>query len=211
MSFKDLFSQRASLYTRFRPDYPPELIAFAASVATKHDAVWDCGTGNGQAAVALAEHFANVIATDASAEQIARARPHDRVEYRVARAEASGLDNESVDLVTVAQALHWFDREAFFSGAHRVVRAGGALAVWSYGDPLIDEPAVDAVLQHFNHERMGSYWPVERGAVGEAYRAIAFPFVEVTAPSFTLEREWTLDELLGYLRSWSAVTRYMST
>src|ERR1043166_5276419 len=114
MPFRDLFSERAALYTRVRPDYPAALIAFAASVAPGHDTAWDCATGNGQAAVALAEHFKHVIATDASAEQIAHAKPHDRVDYRVATAEESGLPDASIDLTTVAQALHWFDLSAFY-------------------------------------------------------------------------------------------------
>jgi len=209
--FQDFFSSRAAMYTRFRPDYPAELIDFVASLAHGHRLAWDCGTGNGQAAVALAAHFDRVIATDASAAQIARARTHERVEYRVVRAETSGLADHTVDLVTVAQALHWFDRAAFFDEARRVLVSGGAITVWTYGDPTIDEPAVDRLLQRFNHETMASYWPAERGVVGAAYAAMAFPFAEVPAPRYTLERTWTLGELGGYLRSWSAVTRYRTT
>jgi SAM-dependent methyltransferase len=210
VAFQDLFSERAAQYTRFRPDYPPELIAFAASLAAEHDLAWDCGTGNGQAAHALAEHFRVVIATDASAEQIAHARPHDRVAYRVARAENSGLPNECADLVTVAQALHWFDADAFFAEARRVLKPSGTIVIWSYGDPSIDAPDVDAILQRFNFETMEEYWPVERRKVREAYSSIALPFDEIATPTFGLERSWTRAELVGYVGSWSAVARYRS-
>ncbi len=211
MGFQDLFSQRAAVYATARPDYPAELIAFAASLAPRRGLVWDCATGNGQAAAALAEHFDRVIATDASAQQLAQARVHDRVEYRVARAESSELADGSVDLVTVAQALHWFDLPRFYEEARRVLAPDGALVVWSYDDPALDEPAVDAVLQRFNHETMGAYWPTERAAVGAGYRLLPFPFSEVHAPPFMIERRWTLAELTGYLRSWSAVTRYQAS
>ena len=210
MAFKDLFSERAAQYTRFRPDYPPALIAFAASLAPDRDLAWDCGTGNGQAACALGELFRVVIATDASVEQIAHARPHRHVEYRVAPAEQSGLPNECGDLVTVAQALHWFDAEAFYAEATRVLKPNGAIVIWSYGDPTLDDPDVDAITQRFNHGTMGDYWPVERGKVGEAYQSISFPFEEISALPYTLERSWTRAELTGYVGSWSAVARYRS-
>lgn len=206
-----LFSSRAGHYTRFRPDYPSALIAFVSSLAKEHRLVWDCGTGNGQAAAALAKHFDHVIATDASPEQIREARPHPKVEYRVAAAEASGLDSGSADLVTVAQALHWFDRPRFYEEARRVLAPEGAIAIWTYGDPVLDHPPSDDRLQRFNKVAMREWWPKERGAVGAAFLDIEFPFREETAPSFTIERAWTLAELAGYLRSWSAVARYQAS
>ncbi|PZR76620.1 MAG: SAM-dependent methyltransferase, partial [Chthoniobacterales bacterium] len=132
MSFKDHFSGHAAEYAQFRPEYPTELFKYLTSIAPGRAQAWDCATGNGQAAIALASHFSRVIATDASAQQIANARQHDRVEYRVATAEASGLDDNSIDLITVAQALHWFDLPRFFSEATRVLKSRGAIAVWAY-------------------------------------------------------------------------------
>ena len=205
-----LFSSRAGHYTRFRPDYPDALIGFVASLPKRRRVVWDCATGNGQAAVALARHFDHVIATDASPEQIREARPQGNVEYRVATAEDSGLDTASADLVTVAQALHWFERPKFYQEAQRVLRSDGAIAIWTYGDPVLDHTASDALLQQFNKGTMRTWWPKERGVVGEAYLEAEFPFREVSAPSFTLERSWTAPELAGYLRSWSAVSRYQA-
>ena len=208
MTFRDLFSESAAQYTRFRPDYPAELIAFAASLAPQRDLAWDCATGNGQAAAALAEHFDRVIATDASAAQLEHARRRANIEYRVARAEDSGLPSEYTDLVTVAQALHWFDREAFYAEANRVLRPNGALVTWGYGDPTIGDPEADAILQRFNFQAMGQYWPVERGTLRDAYTSKPFPFETIDTPTFVLEREWTRAELVGYISSWSAVSRY---
>ena len=152
---KDYFSSQAKRYANSRPDYPAGLIDFVAGLSARHELAWDCATGSGQAAVPLASHFAHVVATDVSENQIAHARPHRGVEYRVATAEASRLETASVDLVTVAQALHWLDRDRFYAEVRRVLAPGGAIAVWSYGDPAIeDDPAIDAVLQRFNHETL---------------------------------------------------------
>lgn len=176
MAFQDLFSAQAATYAAIRPDYPPALFAFLESVVERRRVAWDCATGNGQAALALTEVFDRVIATNASAEQIAHARAHQRIEYRVATAEASGLANASADLVTVAQALHWFDRDRFYAEAKRVLVPRGVLAVWSYGDPTIpDDDALDAALQHFNLVTLGAYWPAGRGLVGRATRQLVFP------------------------------------
>ncbi len=210
MGFQDLFSAQAATYAAIRPDYPPALFDFLASIVERRRLAWDCATGNGQAALALAAFFERVIATDASAEQLAHARAHPRIEYRVATAEASGLPGATVDLVTVAQALHWFDRERFYAEAKRVLVPRGVLAVWSYGDPVIpDDRAVDAALQHFNLVTLGPYWPAGRGLVGAAMRQLPFPFVETPAPPIDIVRLWTLDELAQYLRSWSSCAAYL--
>jgi len=195
-------------YANFRPGYPPELFAWLARISPAHDAAWDCGCGSGQASVALAEHFSVVHATDVALEQIAAARPHARVQYSVAPAEASGLDDCSVDLVTVAQALHWFDVAAFYAEAKRVARRGAALVVWTYPRPQF----VDAELDHrffvFYSEVVGSHWPKERKHVETGYRTLSFPFEEIAAPEFGIELEWSLDQVVGYVSSWSATSRY---
>lgn len=206
--FRDHFSQLASRYADHRPHYPPELFAYLATVAPARELVWDCACGNGQASIDLARHFARVVATDASAKQIAAAKPHPKVEYRVAAADQSGLPDGSVDLVTVAQALHWFDLDAFYTEAKRVLRPGGLLAVWCYGVSSLDTPETDELFQDFYANQIGSYWPPERKLVEEGYRTLSFPFVELDAPQFKMQTRWTLPELTGYLSSWSGVHRY---
>jgi ubiquinone/menaquinone biosynthesis C-methylase UbiE len=210
MVFKDHFSQVAATYSAYRPNYPSMLFEYVARVAPGHDLVWDCATGNGQAATGLANHFAKVIATDASASQIAQAIPHARVEYRVAPAEASGLDDHSADLVTVAQALHWFDLHQFYPEVRRVLKPGGAIVVWAYLDCYIDDVRVNTLIQRLNKEIVGPYWPPERRLIDEEYRTLPFPFREIETPGFTLEHAWSMAELCGYLRSWSATSRYMA-
>lgn len=207
MGFKDHFSGGAASYARFRPVYPPALFEWLAGLVPARDVAWDCATGNGQAAVGLAAHFGRVIATDASERQIAHARPDPRIEYRVALAEASGLPDRSVALVTVAQALHWLDRPRFYAEARRVLRPGGVLAVWCYNLLAVDA-AVDEVVTRFYRETVGPWWTPDRALVDQGYRTIEFPFAELPAPAFAMAAEWTLADLEGYLRTWSAVQRY---
>jgi len=202
--FQDHFSDIAGLYTRYRPRYPSALFEHLAYIAPYKDIAWDCATGTGQAAVELARHFRNVIATDASEEQIANAEQHPRVQYQVAAAENSGLDSGSVDLITVAQALHWFDLKSFYAEAQRVLKPGGILAVWTYGKMDFDEPKVRSLLGQFYFDVVGPYWPPERKLVEEGYRSLTFPFDEIKSPSFKIEAAMTLDEITGYVRTWSA-------
>lgn len=207
-SFVDRFGAVAADYADFRPSYPPALFDWLASIAPAHSLAWDCATGSGQAAVALAAHFDRVIATDASAGQIACATPHPRVAYRVASADASGLHGASLDLITVAQALHWFDIDGFFAECDRVLAAGGVLAVWSYGPPEVDDDAVDAIVQHYFRDVVGPYWPPVRALVESGYAAIALPFPELAVPSFEMTALWSMDQLVGYLGTWSATSAY---
>ena len=208
MAFKDHFSARATLYAAYRPHYPDSLFRFVAGLTSGHHTVLDCGTGNGQAAVGLVDHFDRVIATDASPSQIENATPHERIEYRVAPAESSGLPARSVDLVTAAQSLHWFDPAAFFSEARRVLVRDGAIAVWGYGDPVLDDARLHETLHSFNRGLLEPYWNAERRILLDGYRAVSFPFDEVDTPTLQLEMRWTLPELVGYLRTWSAAARY---
>jgi SAM-dependent methyltransferase len=171
--------------------------------------VWDCATGNGQAALGLAEHFTRVVATDGSAAQIAAAVPHERVSYRVALAHASGLPSSSADLVTVAQALHWLERDAFFREARRVLAPRGVIAVWCYSLLEIDE-CIDRLVRRFYEETVGRYWSPERRLVDDGYRTIDFPFAEFDLQPMAIEQELTLDQLGGYLRTWSATQRFAS-
>ncbi len=206
--FTDHFGSVAGAYAHYRPTYPAPLFAWLAGVAPARQRAWDCATGTGQAAIGLAAHFAEVVATDASASQLAAARPHPGVHYRLAAAENSGLEAGSLDLVTVAQAVHWFDRPRFFAEVERVLRPGGVLAVWSYGIPALEGEGPDALLQHFYADIVGPYWPPEKALVESGYRDLVLPFGSLEAPPFAMEATWTLEQLLGYCASWSASARY---
>lgn len=207
MSFQDHFSSQASGYAKARPVYPPALFADLARLAPQRDLAWDAGTGNGQAAVALAAHFRRVVATEPSRAQLAQAAAHSRVDYHLSAETAPMINSTSVDLVTVAQAVHWFDRPSFYAEVRRVLRPGGVLAIWSYEFCLIT-PAIDAVLQRFYRGAIWRCWPPERRHVEAGYRDFDFPFKEIPFPASTMEHEWTLAELAAYLRTWSSVVRY---
>lgn len=205
--FKDHFSSASDRYAAYRPDYPATLFAWLANQCAERDTAWDCATGSGQAALGLAAHFRAVVATDASAEQLRHAQAHPAVTYRVAPAEASGLADRSVDLVTVAQAAHWFDLPRFHAEVARVLKPGGVIALWGYGRMVLPGD-LDAPFQRFYSETVGPYWPPERALIDDAYRSLAFPYAEIDAPPCFIEVEWTLPRLVGYLSTWSAVKRY---
>lgn len=206
-AFSDHYSAVADSYARYRPRYPPELFAWLAAHSPGRRLAWDCATGNGQAALALVEHFERVVAIDASAAQVARAGRHSRCALRVALAEASALPAASVDLVTVAQALHWFDLERFWPEVQRVLRPGGLVAVWCY-QLFSSTPEVDRVIARFYHDVVGSYWPPERAILERGYGDVPFPFEELSPPQFAMAADWNLEHLLGYLGTWSATRRY---
>ena len=208
--FNDHFGQVAEQYADFRPHYPAALFDWLGSQCAAHECVWDCGAGSGQAAIPLADYFSSVHATDASASQIAQAYPHPRIHYCVASAEDSGLASNSVDLVTVAQALHWFDLDRFYAEVRRVLKPGGVIAAWSYGMIRVEGAEIDAAVQHFYRHTIGPYWPPERRHVENGYRDLEFPFHLIDPPPLSMRVHWTLDQLLGYLRSWSASARYVS-
>jgi len=208
-AFHDHFSQVASRYADFRPRYPAPLFDYLATLVSAESVVWDCAAGNGQASVDLAERFAKIIATDASKEQISAASPHPTIEYRVATAESSGLPDASVNLVTVAQAVHWFDFERFYSEVMRVVQPAGYIALWAYGLNLVEDQEVNRLIYEYYSDTVGPYWPPERRLVEQGYRTIPFPFTQIAAPRFSIEALWSLDDLLGYFSTWSATNRYI--
>ena len=210
MHFRDHFSSLTAQYAAFRPRYPAALFDYLVQVSPAADAAWDCACGSGQATLALAERFASVIATDASAAQIGAAPAHPKVTYRVARAEASGIDGASIDLIIVAQALHWFDLPEFYAEVRRVLRPGGVLAVWTYGAVQQVDPHIDPLIQELYRDILGPWWPPERRLVDEGYRTLDFPFEEWAPPAFSMEHRWSLPQLLGYFRSWSATGRYVA-
>ena len=214
MTFHDHFSGHANAYREARPLYPAALFDWLAREAPAYALAWDAGCGNGQASVAIAERFARVFATDPSANQIANAEARPNVDYRVEPAEQCSLASSSADLVTVAQALHWFDFARFFAEVERVLKPDGFFAAWAYADCRVT-PAVDALKNHVYVDLTGPYWPPERDYVDAGYRTIPMPigdrapFEEIIAPAFEMRVDWNAEQFLAYLRSWSATQRYM--
>jgi SAM-dependent methyltransferase len=208
MGFRDHFSTQARQYAAFRPTYPPALAACLAGLAPGRRLAWDCATGQGQAARLLAAEFDRVVATDASAAQIDSAAPAERVEFRVADAASSGLDATTVDLITVAQAAHWLDLEAFYAEARRVLRPCGVLAIWGYVLLKTGRAPIDDALQTFQDVTMGPYWPAGREILDARYATLPFPFERLVVPDFKMHARWTRDNLIGYVSSWSALARY---
>lgn len=205
--FLDLFSGHAELYAQARPTYPPSLIAEIASLAPGHAQAWDVGTGNGQAAHLLANYFDHVHATDASEQQVAQASQHPQISFRTEPAESCSLLDASCDLVLVAQALHWFDLEVFYAEARRVLKPGGVLAAigygWFYLDPILDEIVGRTVLKPLE-----PYWASNNWLLVDGYRTIPFPGEELRCAPAAVHLAWTRDQLLDYVRSWSAFRRW---
>jgi SAM-dependent methyltransferase len=208
MTFKDHFSRLAASYASFRPRYPAALFDYLAQTCRRHELAWDCACGSGQATLDLAERFDAVLATDASAAQLAAAPAHANVRYCVAPATQSGLESASVDIVTVAQALHWFDLAPFYAEVDRVLRPAGVLAAWTYGVPHVAGERIDRLMQEFYWDTLKTYWPAERRLVESGYRTLPFVFAELEPPTFEMHEDWLLRELIGYVRSWSAAGRY---
>ena len=206
-SFADHFSAKAASYSLYRPGYPAELFAYLSSLSPSHQRVWDCAAGSGQAACQFGGYFESVVASDASLEQINNANSTDPLFRLSCLAEQTPFIDHSFDLITVAQALHWFDLDRFYAEVKRLLKPNGILAVWSYGLMQIN-PAVDDIVGYFYRETIGSYWPFERTWVESGYRDLPFPFVEIEPPPFSMQADWSLEQLLGYLSTWSAVKRY---
>ncbi|MGZ3788715.1 MAG: class I SAM-dependent methyltransferase [Bacteriovorax sp.] len=207
-NFKDLFSEQASEYAKFRPTYPPELFAYLASISKRKTLAWDCGTGNGQAALELTKYFNHVVATDPSEKQISQAPLHSKISYEVVSAE-NFKSLEPIDLITVAQAFHWFDHKAFAEVVKKVSSPYAHLAVWSYAIASVS-PAVDLAVERLYSGVLGSYWEKERHLVEEGYKSIVMPFTEIEAPHFQMQAQWTFEQLIGYLGTWSALQIYIN-
>lgn len=208
MSFKDHFSGHASSYADARPGYPPALFHWLAAQCRGHALAWDAGCGNGQASVALADHFDRVFASDPSAAQIGNALAHPRITYAVEPAERCRLADGSADLVTVAQAYHWFDHARFCAEARRVLAPGGVVAVWTYAESRVDR-AVDEVFSRLHDRLLVEDWPAGREHVISGYRDLPFPLQRIEVPTFCMSRRWDLPQYLAYLRSWSASERHL--
>ena len=207
MSFHDHFSGQSADYSSFRPGYPAALFEQIASLASAHHLAWDCATGNGQAALGLTPFFGAVVATDVSRQQVSQARRHDRVAYIVGAAERSPFRNRNVDVITVAQAVHWFDLKRSYAEVRRVAKPGGVLAVWCYHFPAIN-PEVDAVFRRL-YDVLGDCRPAEWRLIESGYAELAFPFEEISLPRFQIACRWTLGRLLDFVRTASACQRYL--
>jgi hypothetical protein len=194
---KDLFSAQAKSYARYRPGYPTELFEFIASLNPHHQLAWDCATGNGQAAVGLSPFYQKIIATDISESQLSFATQKENIEYRIASAENSGLENNSVDLITTAQAYHWLNWDQFHKEANRVARKNAVVAIWMYNRMIIGDPLLEEIYNRFYFEITGPYWDPERKYVDDNYETVKFDFADCGKKEFT-----------GYLSSWSASLKY---
>ena len=207
LEFKDHFSKNSEEYKQFRPKYPEELFYYLASVSNQHQKAWDCATGTGQSAVSLAEYFSTVIATDASETQIKNAEKKQGVSYQLATAENSNIETSSIDLITVAQALHWFNIDEFSTEANRVLKNKGILSVWTYNFLSVQKD-IDEIIFYLYDTILEDYWPEERKMVEDGYRNIQLPFKELKSPSFKMSASWNLSQLIGYLCTWSATKNY---
>ena len=207
-NFKDHFSVNSEKYSKYRPGYPAVLFNFLSSITPEHNLAWDCATGSGQAAHGLVEYFHKVIATDASERQIKNATPHEKILYKVEPAHKTKFRTESIDLITVAQALHWFEFDPFYKEAERVLKQNGIIAVWTYS-LLNITPEIDAVIKYFYFNVVGEFWSPERKFVENSYENIPFPFLKLPSPSFHMSAKWTIKQLIGYLTTWSAVKQYI--
>lgn len=207
---KDNFSRQSELYAKYRPAYPQELFDFILNHVTSKDAAWDSGTGNGQTAKELAKYFKKVFATDISEKQIQKGYKAENIFYSVQPAERTNFEDNSFDLITVSQALHWFAFNEFYAEVKRVTKPGGWIAIWTYTLPSIS-PGIDELVQvKLYKEVLGSYWDYERRLVDEKYATIPFPFNEISCPVFKMYFEWTLEELIGYTNTWSALQKFVA-
>jgi ubiquinone/menaquinone biosynthesis C-methylase UbiE len=204
---KDNFSKQSSLYAQFRPGYPNELFQFLMPLVPVKNAAWDCGTGNGQVAVKLSEYFDQVYATDLSESQIAHAAKRKNIIYSVENAEETSLPGNKFDLITVAQAIHWFQFKDFYHQVDRTLKRGGIIALMGYDIFRINKK-IDLLIDKFYRETTGPYWDDERKYVEEHYKTIPFPFKEISTPVFSMNYNWEFDQVIGYLNTWSAVQHY---
>lgn len=205
---KDNFSRQSVDYAQYRPGYPQELFNWLYSHCAGYEAAWDCATGNGQAAVRIADKFKVVYATDISISQLENSIKKENIIYQEGKAEETAFKNDSFDLVTVAQALHWLDHKRFFSEVQRVAKNGALFTAWGYG-LLSISPGIDDLIHKFYNNIVGPYWDKERRHVDNNYSDIPFPFEELPCPVFAMHYHWTVEHMIGYLHSWSAVQHYI--
>lgn len=205
---KDYFSKYADKYSRYRPSYPQELFEYIISLVHEKELAWDCGTGNGQTAKELSKYFKKVIASDISNKQLHNAATANNIVYVQESAERSGLAKNSVDIITISQALHWFDLYKFYDEVKRVGKKKSIIAAWTYSLLQID-PVTDHLLRNYYFETLKNYWHAERKHVDDGYANIFFPFKIIPSPSFSIVLNWGRDHLAGYLNTWSATQKFI--
>jgi ubiquinone/menaquinone biosynthesis C-methylase UbiE len=205
---KDNFSSYSPGYAKYRPGYPPELFEYILGFVREKEMAWDCGTGNGQSAKILSQHFKKVIATDISQSQLDNAFKAANIQYAFEPAEQTSIEAASIDLITVAQAIHWFNFDRFYTEVRRVAKPGGILAVWTYS-LLQVSPEIDDLISHQHFITLKDHWDPERKYVDEYYANIPFPFEEISTPVFNIRLRWSPEDLRGYLNTWSALQKFI--
>lgn len=208
MNYMAHFGEKSAEYRQFRPQYPDELYHYLNSKVNQHDLAWDCGTGNGQAAFKLADYFTQVVATDLNQAQLDMAMKKENIRYFCCSAEKTPLDNQTIDLITVAQALHWFNLDEFYLEVMRVLKPDGILAAWCYSLGKINEEMNKVILKIYDTILGDQYWPKERRYIDAEYKTIPFPFTKISTPTFEIKKEMNFFALIGYLNTWSAVKEY---
>jgi ubiquinone/menaquinone biosynthesis C-methylase UbiE len=206
---KDNFSKQADIYAKYRPQYPQQLFDFILRHVDKRQTAWDCATGNGQSAKVLAKYFEKIFATDISQKQIDNAEQAANIYYSVQPSEQTNFADNTFDLITVSQALHWFATDKFYNELNRIAKRGSVFAAWSYS-LLYVSPEINKQIRSFYTNIIGPYWDFERKYVDEEYKTIPFPFSEITTPDFNMEYYWTIEELEGYISTWSALQKFIS-
>jgi len=211
-NFRDLYSALAADYVQYRPQYPSALFSWLSTQVGERHLAWDCACGSGQSALGLTPYFDTIVATDASAEQLAKAGAHPKIEYRNELAQASSLQDKSVDLVTIAAALHWFAGKDFYDEVKRVLKPNGVIAAWSYGPPMaFTDDAMNECFQTFYRKTLAPLLPQEVHHIFQNYKSLPFPFKEVEPPALSINLSWSMGDMMGYLRTWSATKKYMET
>ncbi|MBA3647020.1 MAG: class I SAM-dependent methyltransferase [Chitinophagales bacterium] len=205
---KDIFSAQSEAYAKFRPKYPPELFDFLYQQIPEFKTAWDCGTGNGQVAVVLSKKFDKVFATDISENQIRYAIKKENITYKIEPAEQTNFSDHLFNLITVAQAIHWFDFEKFYAKVYRTLKSRGLIAVIGYHLCRVNA-AIDCIIDDFYNNTLCNYWDFERKYIDEKYQTISFPFKEIIVPVFSMQYNWSLNDLIGYLNTWSAVQHFI--
>lgn len=207
----DRFSKQSNTYVSARPRYPEEIYKFLSGISPARTLAWDCGTGNGQAAIHLVEYFDHVYANDLSQNQIQNAFQHERIKYDVCTAEDANLQEHSVDLITVAQAIHWFDLEKFYAITNKALKPNGIIALWAYGFISADDQALDSLFQKVGKEILHEYWDPQVHKIWKGYDQLDFPFKEVEHPQWHMHIQWSRTDFISYIESWSAARKYQDT
>jgi ubiquinone/menaquinone biosynthesis C-methylase UbiE len=206
---KDLFSNQASLYAQYRPGYPSELFDYIIQHVNDRQLAWDCATGNGQAAEELARYFKRVMATDISTKQLAQVRPNKKIGYLVSAAEQTPFPDNNFDCITVAQAYHWFQFEAFGKEVHRVAKPGAIIAIWGYGLIVYEEDVLNRLIKSFYGDTVGAYWDKERRYIDDRYTTVPFPYASLPSKEFQINVQWNRQQLIGYFNTWSSVQHFI--